>query len=56
MREYLKEKSNIFSSEHIRNEVLTIKSEHPSYSDHFDRKFQFKISTYEKSVENQKKN
>ena len=51
MREYLKEKSNIFSSEHIQNEVLTIKSEHPSYSDHFERKFQAKISSTDKSIE-----
>ena len=30
MREYLKEKSNMFSSEHIKNKVLTLVYERPS--------------------------
>ena len=31
-------------SEHIQNEVLTITSEHPYSEDHFEAKFQAKIS------------
>ena len=34
----------MLSSEHIENEVLNINSEHPYYMDHFERKFQAKIS------------
>ena len=55
MREDLHEKSNMFSSEHIQNEVLTLTSEHPSSADKFERKFQSKISPsgqkFEKSEE-----
>ena len=35
---------NMLSSEHIENEVLNINSEHPYYEDHFESKFQAKIS------------
>ena len=35
---------NKFPSEHIKNEVLTLTSEHPSYDDNFERKFQAKLS------------
>ena len=41
MREYLKEKSNIFSSEHIQNEVIIL------------RKFQANISPYYQGFEKQ---
>ena len=34
----------MFSSEHIRNEVLIITSEHPYSEDHFERKFKSNIS------------
>ena len=35
----------------IQNEVLTLTSEHPYSADHFERKFQAKISPYEPSLE-----
>ena len=38
IREDLKDKSNMLSSENIQNEVLTITSEHPYSEYHFDRK------------------
>ena len=40
-----------FSSGHIQNEILTINSEHPSSADHFERKFQDKISSSNQSSE-----
>ena len=36
---------NNLLSEHIKNEVLTITSEHPSSEDNFERKFQAKLSS-----------
>ena len=33
--------------------MITIKSEHPSSTDHFERKFQAKISPYDQSFEKQ---
>ena len=51
LREYLKSKSNMFSSEHIQNEVLTITSEHPYSEDHFYSKSQENISPYNQSFE-----
>ena len=42
-----------FLSGPVQNEVLTIKPEHPSYVDHFERKFQAKISPYDQSFEEQ---
>ena len=53
MREDLKEKSKVFSSKHIQNEVLNITSKHPSYKDHFERKFQTKISPSDQILEKQ---
>ena len=53
MREELKEKSNMLSSEHIQNKVLTLTFEHPSSVNQFERKFQAKISPYGRSFENQ---
>ena len=41
------------SSEPIKNEVLTITSEHPSSEDQFERKFQAKVSTYDQIFEKQ---
>ena len=41
------------SSGPIKNEVLTIKSEHPSSADHFEKKFQAKISPSDPSFEKQ---
>ena len=37
--------------ENIQNEVLTITSEHPSSEDKFERKSQYKISSYNQSFE-----
>ena len=48
--------SNMFSSEHIQNEVLTVASENPSYEDNFERKFQARISPYNQFLNNQKNN
>ena len=45
--------SNMFSSEHIKNKVLTINSEPPSYEDNSDTKFQYNISPYDQSFEKQ---
>ena len=42
---------NMLSSEHIKNEVLTINSEHPYSEDKFDRKFQDNIFPYNQSFE-----
>ena len=39
------------SSEHIKKEVLTITSEHPSSEEKFDRKFQSKITPYNQKFE-----
>ena len=44
MREDLKEKSNMFSSEHIENKVLTTICEHPSSEYHFESKVLANIS------------
>ena len=53
MRYNLKVKSNMFSSTHIENEVLTITYEHP-YSDyHCERRFQANISPSDQSLEKQ---
>ena len=41
------------SSLPIQNKVLTITSENPSSEDHFNRKFQAKMSTYNPSFEKQ---
>ena len=41
----------MFSSEHIKNKVLTITSELPSSEDHFEGKFQAKISSSDKFFE-----
>ena len=41
-----------FSSVLIQNEALNLTSEHPSSSDHFDRKFQATISPSDQSLEN----
>ena len=46
----------MFSSEYIKNEVLTIKYEHPSSEDHFERKSQVNISSSDKRFGNNKKN
>ena len=35
---------NKLSSEYIKNELITITSEHPSYEDNFERKLQSKLS------------
>ena len=43
-----------FSLEHIKNEVLTINSEHPSSEDNFGSKFQDKIFHIIKVLNNQK--
>ena len=51
LREDLKEKSNMFSSEHIQNEVLTLTSKHTSSEDKFERKLQAKIYPYGQSFE-----
>ena len=40
-------------SEHIQNEVLTITSEHPSYKNYFDIKFQANIYSSDQSDEKQ---
>ena len=53
MREDLKENSNMISSEHIKNGVLNITSEHPSSEYHFERNFQAKISPSNQSFEKQ---
>ena len=45
--------SNMFSSEHIQNEVLTIISENPSSEYHFERKFQIKIYPSSQSFKTQ---
>ena len=44
--------SNVFSSQHIQNEVLTITSEHPSSEYNFESKSQANISPSDKSFEN----
>ena len=41
------------SSGPIKNEVLTINSEHPSSEDHFERRLQANISPFGQSFENQ---
>ena len=46
----------MFSSEHIKNEVLTLTSEPPSYEDHFETKFQANISPFDQSFEKNKNN
>ena len=51
-----KEGSNMFSSEHIQNKVLTITSEHPYSGVHFERKFQTNIFSSDQSFEKYKKN
>ena len=53
MREFLKERSNMFSSEHIQNKVLTVTSENLSSVDHFERKFQANIYPSDKTFKNQ---
>ena len=56
MREELKEKSNMFSSEHIENKVLTIITcENTSLEYHFESKFQARISLSDKSFEKEEK-
>ena len=40
-----------FSSEHIKNEVLTLTYEQPSSEDSFERKFQAKISPSNQTFE-----
>ena len=45
----------MFSSEHIKNEVLTITYEHPSSEYYFEKKFQVKISPSDQSLEKQEK-
>ena len=47
--------SNVFSSQHIQNEVLTITYEHPYSKYDFDRKFQANISPSDQSYEKQEK-
>ena len=37
----------------IKNEVLTLSSEHPYFEDHFESKFQYKISASDQSFEKQ---
>ena len=49
--EDLKEIPKTFSSVPIQNEVLTITSEHPYSINHFEKKFQAKISPSEQSLE-----
>ena len=51
MGKYLKLKLNMFSSEHIKNEVLTITSEHPFSEDNFERKLQVKLYLSNKMFE-----
>ena len=43
--------SNMFSSQHIQNEVFTITSEHPYYENYLKRKFQAKVSPYDNFFE-----
>ena len=43
----------MFSSEPIQNELLTLTFEHPSSEDHFERKFQAKISPSDQNYEKQ---
>ena len=45
----------MLSSEHIKNKVLTITSEHPYSEDQFERKFQVKISSSDQGFEKEKK-
>ena len=40
-------------SEHIKNEVLTITSEHPYSENHFEKKIQYNISPSDQSFEKQ---
>ena len=47
---------NKLSSEYIKNELITITSEHPSYEDNFERKFQAKISPSDQSKKNKNNN
>ena len=54
LREYLKEKSNMFLSEHIKYNVLTITSENPYTEDRFERKSQAKISPSDQNSEKYK--
>ena len=56
MREDLKEESNMFSSEHIHNKVLTLTSEHPYYEDHFERNSKLRFIHLVKVIEIRKKN
>ena len=51
-----KEGSKMFSSEHIKDKVLTITSEHPSYENNFERKFQAKIYYFDQIFEKKKNN
>ena len=44
---------NKFSSEHIKNKVITLTSEHPYYEDNFERKFQAKIYPSDQVFEKQ---
>ena len=45
-----------FSSGPIKNEILTINSEHLSSADHFERKFQAKVSPSDQSFEKKNNN
>ena len=44
-------KSNKFSLDHTKNEVLTLTSEHPSYEGNFQSKFQANFSPYNQCFE-----
>ena len=43
--------SNILSSEHIQNEVINFTSEQTSSEDHFESKYQAKVSSSDQNFE-----
>ena len=43
----------MFSLQHIKNELLTLASETPSYGYHFETKFQANIYPYDQGLERQ---
>ena len=55
MREDIKDKLNMLSSEHIQNQLLTINYQHPYYG-RVKRKSQAKISPTDQIFEKKKKN
>ena len=56
LRFYIKEKSNIFSLEHIQNKIPAITSEIHLLKYHFERKFQAKVYPCDHKFKDKKNN